>query len=263
MKKTVLAIAMLFATISVSAQDFYVALSAGASGGASQKVLRTGGDLSGSYGEGYQGHLRLGYMFTKKLGVDLGVGYLHGSDQQIANSNGLDVVGRARAFGASLAGVYNFSENVYLRAGLLTKLGGRTDIVGSVSQGPLVINFERDNHGQFPLGFMGAFGVKFKLNNNWGVFAEMEYQGINVAADISKLDTYSATLNGQEITKETLAGVLATLPVAAQMQLGGLIADEVKYVDNPTLGKPETKSIDAPYSSFGVNIGVVYSFDWK
>ncbi|MDY0779464.1 outer membrane beta-barrel protein [Tenacibaculum sp. IB213877] len=262
MKKTVLALAMFFVALGINAQDFYVALSGGVTGVTSQKTLRTGGDLKGSYGEGYQGQLRLGYLFDKTFGVDLGVGYLYGSDQQIANSNGLDIVGRARAFGLSLSGLVNLSENVYVRAGLLTKLGGRTDIVGTLEQGPLKIDFERDNHGKFPLGFNAAFGVKFKLNDKWGVFAEMEYQGIDVDADESVLDTYSAYLGGEVLQPAELAQVLATLPVEAQMQIGGLITDKVTYVDNPTPGQPESKSITAPYSSFGLNIGVTYSFDW-
>ncbi|MFD0991909.1 outer membrane beta-barrel protein [Tenacibaculum geojense] len=262
MKKIILAGAFLLATVSVSAQDFYAAFSAGATGAASQKTLRTGGDLQGSYGDGYQAHLRMGYLFNKTFGVDLGVGYLYGNDQQIAEGGGLDVVGRARAFGISLAGVVNLSENVYVRAGLLSKLGGRTDIVGTLEQGGLKIDFERDNKGSFPLGFNAAFGVKFKVADKWQVFAEMEYQGINVDAEKSVLDTYTAYLGGQEISAEQLGAVLATLPLESQLQIGGLIADEVTYVDNPTLGQPETESIQAPYSSFGLNIGVIYSFDW-
>lgn len=262
MKKSILVLVMILATVSANAQDFYAAFSVGASGSASQKTLRTGGELKGSYGDGYQAHLRMGYLINKTFGLDLGVGYLYGNDQQIAEGNGLDVIGRGRAFGISLAGVINLSENVYVRAGALSKLGGRTDIVGTLEQGPLKIDFERDNKGSFPIGFNAAFGVKFKISEKWNVFAEMEYQGIDVAADKSVLDTYTAYLGGNEISAQQLSGVLATLPLESQVLIGGLIADEVTYVDNPTFGKPETKSIDAPYSSFGLNIGVIYSFDW-
>lgn len=279
MKKTILAFAVLFAAVSINAQDFYVALSGGPSWGASQKVLRTGGTLSGSYGEGKQVHLRGGYMFNNRFGVDLGVGYLYGDDQKIANEGGLDVIGRARAFGVALTGVFNVSENVYVRGGLLSKLGGRTDIVGSLTQPlpaqllnpaapatatvPLEVQFERDNKGSFPLGFVGAFGVKFKISKSFDVFTEVEYQGINVPAKESLLSNYSIKVAGKDTKREQVTQLVGTLPASLQAQFAsllGLVADKVTYVDNPNPANFETKSIDAPYSSFGFNFGVIYTF---
>lgn len=295
MKKTILAVALLVAT-AVSAQDFYVSFGGGVYSGASKDLLTGGGEFEGSYGEGYHGQARLGYMLNEKFGVDLGVGYLYGDDQNVYKANGVDIIGRARAFGVSLAGLYNISDNVYVRAGLLSKLGGRTDIVSSVSAQvpatianpaapatatlPLEVAIERDNKGTFPLGFIGAFGVKFKIADRWSLFAEMEYQGIDVSADRSVLDNFSATIAGQPTDKATLQGAIGQ-QVAGLLQLAqiapndprlaalpnlvtlrNLIADEVIYVDNPNPANAETRSFDAPYSSFGINIGATYSFDW-
>lgn len=288
MKKTILAIAMLLVTVSINAQDFYVALSGGPTWGADQQVLNQNSGFKGSYGEGYQGQLRFGYMINEKFGVDLGVGYLHGDTQQIMETPA-NITGKARAFGVALTGLYNISENVYVRGGLLSKLGGKTKVEGSVNtvtqttQGPapLSIDFTRDNTGSFPLGFIAAFGVKFDLGSNWGIFAEMEYQGINVPAEKSALGDFAATIGGQSVDKATVQGAvaqqlagllalsqanprdprLAALPTVAT--LNNLIADEVTFVDNPTLGKPEATSTEAPYSSFGFSFGVTYSFDFK
>lgn len=273
MKKMILAVVVLFTTVTVSAQEFYLALGGGRSYKASEKKVSNSSVFEGSYGEGYQAQLRFGYLFNEKFGVDLGVGYLQGDAQQVMETPA-NLKGSARAFGLALTGVYNLSKNVYVRGGLLTKLGGRTEIEGSIdtnlpnitSEGvvmvPLSIDIVRHNKGSFPLGFVGVFGVKFDLGSNFGIFAEMEYLGINVPADRSTLNSFSATLAGQAVSKDALLQKVGTLPASVQAQLGALlplISDEVVYVDNPT-NMNETKSFDAPYSSFGFNIGITYSF---
>ncbi|WP_454946335.1 hypothetical protein [Capnocytophaga granulosa] len=96
----------------------------------------------GTFGEGLNTQLRVGYFFNKTWGVDLGFGYLHGADQTIArrkldngNLRGInasidaEAIGRGRAYGASLSVIYNFTDNFYGRFGFLTKIGGRTEVV--------------------------------------------------------------------------------------------------------------------------------------
>ena len=97
----------------------------------------------GTFGEGINSQLRVGYFFNKTWGVDVSVGYLYGKDQVVrreiserniantplkANING-EVIGRGRAFGAALSVTYNFTDNFYGRFGLLTKIGGKTEAV--------------------------------------------------------------------------------------------------------------------------------------
>lgn len=289
MKKTLLTIAIALASLTVSAQKgFYVSLAGGPTFKAGTKVLSERSGLTGSYGEGFQGQLRGGYFFNDKIGIDLGVGYLHGAKQQIIETPA-SITGSARAYGLALTGVYNVLENVYVRGGLLTKLGGKTlvksdlDATFPTAAGPALLNvkFTRDNKGSFPLGFIGALGVKFDLASNFGMFVELDYQGINVPAKKSVLGDLSASLDGRALSKAQLQGAigqqlagllqiaqqnpkdprLAALPTIAT--LNNLISDEITYVDNPTPGKPESKSTDAPYSSFGFSIGVTYHFGSK
>ena len=97
----------------------------------------------GTFGEGINSQLRVGYFFNKTWGVDVSVGYLYGIDQVVrreisertiantplkANING-EVIGRGRALGAALSVTYNFTDNFYGRFGLLTKIGGKTEAV--------------------------------------------------------------------------------------------------------------------------------------
>ena len=97
----------------------------------------------GTFGEGVNSQLRVGYFFNKTWGVDVSVGYLHGKDQVVkrevsekniagtplkATIDG-EVIGRGRAFGAALSVTYNFTDNFYGRFGILTKIGGKTEAI--------------------------------------------------------------------------------------------------------------------------------------
>ena len=97
----------------------------------------------GTFGEGVNSQLRVGYFFNKTWGVDVSVGYLYGKDQVVkrevsekniagtplkATIDG-EVIGRGRAFGAALSVTYNFTDNFYGRFGLLTKIGGKTEAI--------------------------------------------------------------------------------------------------------------------------------------
>lgn len=231
MKNSFLLIVVVLISLSVSAQ-YYVSFSGGLHGKADMKLLSTSnGALKGSYGEGIQAQIRGGYFFNDKLGVDLGIGYLHGEDQEIRNDY-LNIYAKARAIGASLSGIYNLSNNVYVRAGLITKIGGKSiaegvlninipdewvnpALAGSGQKLPLNVEFDRDNTGKFSVGFVGAFGVKFEVGNNWSVFAEMEYQGINITPNKSTLTRYSGVLAGQSVERDQLLALIEGNPQAS------------------------------------------------
>lgn len=284
MKKTILAVAMLLATVTVSAQ-FYISGGTGYSFGAGEKVLgkdiSASGitDLKGSYGEGVHTQIRGGYFLNEKFGIELGIGYLHGADQDVQKMSGIPtqptvgIKARGRAWGASLSGVYNVTNNFYVRAGLLTKLGGKTEAIGSVQtklpaqlfnpQAPATMlvdldaNFVTNFNGNPPLGFTGAVGYKFPIADNWSLFAEVDYMGINVTRDTSSLQEFSATVGGQSITREQLMAGVAKLPAANQATFAPLLPllqDEAKW------GEGSLPSSKAPYSSIGINFGVTYNF---
>ncbi len=277
MKKSILMFAMILATMSVSAQ-FYVSASGGYSIKAGEKKLgssiSTSGieDLYGSYGEGVNTQLRGGYFFNDKFGVELGVGYLYGFDQDVQKlaipGANAEVIARGRAFGASLGFVYNITKNFYARAGYLTKIGGKTEAISSldISVPAQLVNpsapanalvdlkadFTTDFQGKFPSGFIGALGYKFPVTNNWSLFAEIEYMGINVTRDTSNSSDFSASIAGNPIDKATLTQILGT--DESLQQLIPLYQDDVEW------GKNGLPAPDAPYSSIGINVGFTYTF---
>ncbi|MCG8843038.1 porin family protein [Tenacibaculum finnmarkense] len=229
MNKKILAAIIMFASLSASAQ-VYVSASSGYSFKAVESKMGTKTTLSGventygSYGEGTHTQVRAGYFFNDKWGIEAAAGYLHGADQtamlvEIPGQPYVDVKARGRAFGLSLSTVYNITEHFYGRAGVLTKIGGKTEVVGKVKTAlptpvgttiPLEIDFTRDFKGKFPLGFIGAIGYKHEILKNLSVFAEAEYLGISVTRNTSEIGDFSATLNGNNVSREALLKTVGT-----------------------------------------------------
>ncbi|CAL2081166.1 conserved exported hypothetical protein [Tenacibaculum dicentrarchi] len=293
MKKILAAAIIMFASLSASAQ-VYVSASSGYSFKAVESKMGTKTTLSGventygSYGEGTHTQLRAGYFFNDKWGIEAAAGYLHGADQtamlvEVPGQPYVDVKARGRAFGLSLSTVYNITEHFYGRAGVLTKIGGKTEVVGNIKTDiktallnplapagatiPLEIDFTRDFKGRFPLGFIGAIGYKHEILKNLSVFAEAEYLGISVTRNTSEIGDFSATLNGNNVSREELLKKFGTGLGA----LSPLINDKISYEDSLTLVENAqaqqnplaTKQLSqtVPYSSWGFNFGFTYTFN--
>lgn len=274
MKKNVLlAIAVIFGS-SVYGQ-FYTSFSGGYGFETAKKVLGqqrtdTGvSDLKGSYGEGFQAQLRGGYLFTKRFGAELAVGYLHGKDVQTNKNRFVDMKARGRAFGLSLSAVYNITDNLYVRAGGVTKIGGTTEVITQLTTEPLFpakVNFQTNFYGKVPFGFIAGVGYDFKVTDKISIFVEGEYLNINVERKTSKLHSFEGTYKGGSIGRDQKntflngLGMLqhAPLPQEAKAavnalvtQLTPLLADEYDWSGS---------NQKAPYSSLGLNFGVKYRF---
>lgn len=232
----------------------------------------------GSYGEGFNTQLRGTYFFSEHFGADLSLGYLHGSDQTVSKVSltgyEVDAVARARAFGASASLVYRFNANVYTRLGALVKLGGKTEAVvnqkatfteaeaealgvpfGSYAE----TDYVEDFHGQFPLGFVAAIGYRHQLNDRFSAFIEAEYYGISLKRKDS------------EITEFNTDVVLAdgTVAVSGLYSLDNLpagvnrVTHYVDYLSSDNTDTSKELAVKVPYSSFGINFGIIYRFKRK
>lgn len=263
-----------FAQVEVSLSTGYAVGSAGMKLGESINLSETENSY-GSYGEGANVQLRGTYYFNESFGVDLGLGYLHGTDQTISEVNvpnrEVDAVARARAFGASTSIVYKFTNNIYGRFGALLKLGGKTEAVvydksvlsqaeadafgiplGSYSE----TNYKEDFHGHFPLGFVGALGYKFNLNDNLNLFVEAEYYGIS----LKRKDSEITEFNTDVVLPD---GTVAFAGFYNIDNLPNNYNKETTYVDNLSNSNTDSSrklSQKVPYSSFGINFGITYRF---
>ena len=140
MKKILLSVVAFLGAATIYAQKTYVSVSGGYGFPSSQKVLgkdasdpNTITDLKGSYGEGLQAQLRGGYYFYNNLAVELALGYLHGNNVQTNKNKIVDMKAHGRALGASLSLVYDITDNLYVRAGAVTKIGGKTAVKTSLN----------------------------------------------------------------------------------------------------------------------------------
>lgn len=293
MKRNLLLVAAILVA-NFSFAQFYVSGSAGYS--MSSAGIITGTSLNadwsketvhrGSYGEGLNFQFRGGYLFNKTFGVELGLGYLLGADQNISSyvlndaktiKEYTEGTAHARAYGLTAALVYNFPNNFYGRIGLVTKVGGKTIAEFTKTTptpfGAIVAEGVNDYHGRIPLGFTGSFGYKFKLSDNLNLFAELEYLGVNVTRDTSEFS--ELTIDYPAIPQGSLGGGVpaATIP-SGTWNLGdapiehpvfGTIwaPSDITYEDSlPVPNTDPSKALTsvAPYSSFGINFGITYNF---
>jgi hypothetical protein len=287
MKKTIIVIAMLCTAFYANAQ-FYISASGGysiPSAGVRFGTETTNNGVEntyGSYGEGLHTQLRGGYFFNKSVGIEIGLGYLYGADQTTAL---IDVDGqpyvnlkaRARAYGASASVVYNFTDNIYGRVGALIKVGGKTEAVGEIKElglpantlpgvavpTTLDVDFTHDYKGKLPLGVITAVGYKYNVAKNIAVFGELEYMGISVTRDTSEMSKFSATLRetGTDLSIEQVQQILINSPLSS---IAPIFNKNIEYVDSLPLGADPNGSKQlsqkVPYSSFGLNFGITYSF---
>lgn len=287
MKKKLLSVAAVVLGIAAMHGQAYVSLSGGYGFQSNQKVvgkdatnIAAVSDLKGSYGEGYQAQLRGGYFFTKRLGAELALGYLHGGDIATNKNQILDMTAHGRAFGASLSAVFNITDNLYVRAGAVTKIGGKTESTTKLNANlPLRVfsllapnttvnmkaDFQTNFHGKIPFGFIGGIGYRFNVTDKISLFVEGEYLNISVPRKTSKLDSFSATRTIGGVTSalslQEFKGYMEKLKNAPSLpqterlkqlanQISPLLEDEYSWEGK---GAP-----DAPYSSIGFHFGVTY-----
>lgn len=286
MKKTIL-FAFLILVSTYSFGQFYVSASGGYSIGSAGTLMGTELDGTtlknhyGSFGEGLNAQFRAGYFFNDTFGVEMALGYLHGADQvrdsYSTNDYGsvvTDAKAYARAYGLSAALIYNFNENIYGKFGAVTKVGGKTvaEFTKTTASpfGPIVAEGTQEFHGKLPLGFIGAMGYKYPISDKIAIFAELEYLGINVKRDYSEFK--EMTVNYPAIPANALyAGSPAVPAMTLSMENGAIThpvfgtvpTDKITYVDELPVSNTDTSkqlSEISPYSSFGLNIGLTFTF---
>ena len=288
MKRSLLAIALLGVTSMYS--QAYLSVSGGYGFKANTQVLGKDAttptaitDLKGSYGAGYQVQLRGGYFFHKRWGGELALGYLHGGNILTNKNRILEMNAYGRAFGASLSAVFNITDNLYVRAGGVTKIGGKTQVKTELNTAlPLRLfdplasptkmvdintNFNTNFHGKIPFGFIGGVGYRFKIADNISFFVEGEYLNINVPRKESKLNSFEAkrTVEGvtQTLSATEFKGYMAKLqqlPSSPQTDNLKLLAAQLAPLLEDSYSWEGKNAPDAPYSSIGFHFGVTYNF---
>ena len=192
--------------------------------------------------------------------------------------------GHGRAYGASLSLVFNITDNLYVRAGGVTKIGGKTEIETelNVANLPLKLfnpmapagatvdmktNFQNDFHGKIPFGFIGGIGYRFKVADKVSLFVEGEYLNINVPRKESKLKDFSASRTIVGATSaislrefKDYMSLLQNLPTSSKTAALKQLATQISPLLEDTYSWEGKGAPEAPYSSIGVHFGVTYTF---
>lgn len=171
--------------------------------------------LNGTVGAGDKFFVTGGYMFNPNLGAELGLNYFRGDDVTVGESNSPQVESKAvthiQGFDLNPA-IYvtpAFAKfNPYIRAGLLLTVGGNLTIDTDVRQfdgggegTDIVVNAESEVKSRFSVGYSGALGAIYPLNDRWGLFGELEFKSFTIESKSAEIKKYStlAVTGGQSV----------------------------------------------------------------
>ena len=269
MKRNLLLIIALFVATSMSAQ-FYAGLGVGYALGASKRVNGTEvsgtvtTNIYGSYGQGFSPNLKLGFMFNDNMGIELGVSYLFGASQTKTKTE--YILEEAKSDGLRLAPqlVYKLDNGFYGRFGMIIPVLGKTVITYSDDHMMVAPNTfvkketEMETKGSFSIGFIGAIGYGFALNDNMTIFGEVEYIGLSIKSGSATFTKYDVAGKDQLANMDTHQ---------KEYEFVDEIDSSKDNLIDPNTFKPKNPDTPwlvlkqkAPFSSLGFNIGITMTF---
>jgi hypothetical protein len=259
-----------------SLKRFYVGLSSGymflGSGGGfaisrkdNMDGTRSSSPVRYTLGLGMPTRLLTGFRFNPYIALNLGVTYHYGA--------GISWENELIAYGTSSQGILNErfaikSDFVFVYPGITLSypinnleiiartsytIGFGEKIIentynyrSSVSSENYLIESEHISRGGIAKGFISSAGLKINSRSNMSFIAEMVYN--NIGATFKTRTTTKYNLNGEDAL-----GALTT------SEKEGVYTDIV--VNNSDSNKPlELNRILEPFHSFGIQLGLVYSF---
>jgi hypothetical protein len=213
---------------------------------------------TGSFGKGASMSSTVGYLFNEHIGAELGVGYLLGSAMRIRESENYTYSSFASE--ASISGTMlrispclrltagSHKARPYMRMGVVVgvaaQLKEKYNSKLITDAGTYNRVSETSFKGGLSLGFTGALGAHYKVDERWSVYAEAQLIAQSWAPKKSTLT--KAEVNGKDI--------LATMSTRDK---------EIEFVDEYTSSDPPAENeptkmlkVFFPFSSAGVQIGL-------
>jgi hypothetical protein len=205
-----------------------------------------------SFGKGINLGGTVGYLFSKNLGIELGLSYLMGGKTTGTNTY-LDHI-NADTYSATMVRLNpsvvvsaGFDKvNPYAKLGVIVGAGSFTHNYNETyTNGNAYITDYKWNGG-LAVGFTSALGANFKLNNNLSLFGEFNLISLSYAP--KKMVITMASDNG----KDALEG-MSTRDKETDF-VNSYSKDKNSPVDNT---KPNQGiRVSYPFGSFGFNVGV-------
>ncbi|MDB4835042.1 hypothetical protein OAH12_00480 [Cyclobacteriaceae bacterium] len=206
--------------------------------------------IFGTLGKGVPLSLAFGHMFNENIGVELGASYLFGSNVLLGEDLSGGNVSRAEAstsqfrLSPQLVGKY---KGFYSKIGFIIPVFGKTTLTTTDPSLLGTIETESAIEGHLSLGFTGAIGYEYQLNDKLSLFGEFQVISLNIKAKSS------------EFTKFDVDGV-DQLDNLGQGALSGYSKETnyVKTIDANSAAN-DVLTFKRSYSSMGLNIGITYT----
>ena len=266
-------------SIHIKAQQTYVGLNMGYGTGLPLYSLGTSTTSTGysttytlekgNYGQGLNFDIKLGAMFNKNMGVELGMSYFIGNKKEFIissfetdTSSGINTEtegtithDKIKMIRINPAFKMTFGDQVrpYLRLGIILGLGtGYTShketIVTSTGNlnDTVPVEMVREYKGGAAFGFNSAFGVDIDLTDNLVLFGELSFSSISWAATESRITKY--IYDGVDLIPNINPDALKTVYV-----------DDYTESSSVAVSPRELKTY-LPFGSFAISAGVIYTF---
>lgn len=266
---SILIIALLMFTASIAQKGFYVNSNTAYNFGLAPISLSANyypgkiESVHGSFGKGLDIGIGGGYRFSNNIAADVNFCYLIGSEIDFKDASNTSTpaeteILKGRTYRLIPAIKISSGEKFkpYTKIGLVIGLGNKL-IDESVrynylwSGGTDKIEETTVFSGGISLGFKGSIGVDYSINDKLGLFAEVNF--ISQSWAPKKNTTTAYLVNGED--------KLATLDKRDK---------ETEFVDsydpNATIQPNEANKslkIYLPFSSWGINVGIKYTFGKK
>ena len=236
--------------------------------------LATIKDISGTFGGGLELDLTGGYIINNYLAVELGIVYLKGDEKTIGQYQDALSTEKATSYlngvllSPSLVVDPGFSGiNPYVRAGLVLTAAGKlyvdtsVDIPGGGGPGTDIdVNAQTVVEPDFSVGYAGAIGALFPINEKISLFGEMEFRNFTIRAKEGEIEEFSTVAISGGTSTPVQGQQLENLPVSSKRFI---FSDsyQASLVTEPPTNEPRTIPVQyVNAGSMGVNFGVYMKF---
>jgi len=189
----------IFAIISTTAlhAQVYLGFGAGYGFGAGRRVNgyeikgTEATNIYGSYGKGFLPEIKVGMMINEHFGLEMGFSYLIGAKQTKLNCDTAFIDSQANGLRFIPQLVYRFDNGFYGRFGLILPLLGKNIERATIEMSPsMKVEKELENKGSFSVGFAGALGYQFQLNDKFKLYLEAQYVGLAIRSGFAEYTKY-------------------------------------------------------------------------
>ncbi|MEC5164409.1 opacity protein-like surface antigen [Flavobacterium sp. PL11] len=161
--------------------------------------------ITGSFGEGFRFGGNVGYRFTNRLGVEMGINYYKSNSKTMVETILNDVKafeskGQVKALDLAPALVLFLGEHngfePYTKVGVIVPVDGQLEIKTNAvtALGPV---YRKDVIKPQPtVGFLAVLGTSYQLGKNLSAYAEIEYRNFTVHGKDKTVEGY--TVNGAD-----------------------------------------------------------------